>query len=79
MAEAEPSCAMAYWGIAISQRPNPLTAPFPQELLKKGREAIAQARAASQATKRERDWIEALASFFLDSDTVYQSTRSLRY
>ncbi len=79
VADAEPSCAMAYWGIAISQRPNPLTAPFPQELLQKGREAIAQARAASQATLRERDWIEALASFFLDSDTVDQSTRSLRY
>ena len=24
IAEKEPSCAMAYWGIAISQRPNPL-------------------------------------------------------
>ena len=24
--ERDPSCAMAYWGIAISQRPNPLTA-----------------------------------------------------
>src|SRR6516164_2372545 len=24
----EPSCAMAYWGVAISQRPNPLVAPF---------------------------------------------------
>ncbi len=29
IAEREPSCAMAYWGIAISQRPNPLIAPFP--------------------------------------------------
>jgi hypothetical protein len=29
VAEMEPSCAMAYWGIAISQRPNPLVGPFP--------------------------------------------------
>ena len=79
VADREPSCAMAYWGIAISQRPNPLTAPFPPELLKKGLEAIEQARAASQATPRERDWIEALAPFFLSSDTVAQSTRSMRY
>jgi hypothetical protein len=27
-AEKEPSCAMAYWGIAISQRPNPLVGPL---------------------------------------------------
>jgi hypothetical protein len=24
LAAQEPSCAMAYWGVAISQRPNPL-------------------------------------------------------
>jgi len=30
----EPSCAMAYWGIAISQRPNPLVGPFPGDVLK---------------------------------------------
>ena len=31
LAQQEPSCAMAYWGIAISQRPIPLVAPFPAE------------------------------------------------
>ena len=36
IAQQEPSCAMAYWGIAISQRPNPLTAPFAPALLKQG-------------------------------------------
>jgi hypothetical protein len=35
LAQQEPSCAMAYWGIAISQRPNPLVAPFPAELMDK--------------------------------------------
>ena len=33
LAQQEPSCAMAYWGIAISQRPNPLVAPFPAQLV----------------------------------------------
>src|SRR4051812_44330415 len=42
IAEHEPSCAMAFWGVAISQRPNPLTAPFPPQLLKQGWEAIQQ-------------------------------------
>jgi hypothetical protein len=33
IAEKEPACAMAYWGIAISQRPNPLVGPFPGDVL----------------------------------------------
>ena len=47
IAEKEPSCAMAYWGIAISQRPNPLVGPFPGDVLKRGWEAIEKARAVS--------------------------------
>jgi len=79
VAQQEPSCAMAYWGIAISQRPNPLTAPFAPVLLKQGWEAIQKARTAAPPSQRERDWIEALAVFFQDYDTVDQRTRSLRY
>ena len=30
IAEQEPACAMAYWGVAISQRPNPLAARSPR-------------------------------------------------
>ena len=44
IAQREPSCAMAYWGVAISQRPNPLVAPFPPALLQAGWEAIEKAR-----------------------------------
>jgi hypothetical protein len=79
IAEREPSCAMAYWGIAISQRPNPLTAPFSPQLLKQGWEAIEKARAAAPPTPREREWIDALANFFQNYETVDQRTRSARY
>jgi tetratricopeptide (TPR) repeat protein len=79
IATAEPSCAMAYWGIAISQRPNPLVAPFPTEVLRQGLAAIKQARAAHATTRRERDWIDALAVFFEDYDTVNQKTRTAAY
>ncbi len=77
--EREPSCAMAYWGIAMSQRPNPLTPPFPLELLKQGWDAIQKARAAATQTPRERHWIDALGAFFRNYDTVDQKTRSTRY
>jgi len=79
IATAEPSCAMAYWGIAISQRPNPLVAPFPPEVLQPGLAAIEKARAAHATTRRERDWIDALAVFFQDYDTVDQKTRTTEY
>ena len=77
--EKEPSCAMAYWGIAISQRPNPLISPFSPDLLKTGWDAIQKARAAAPKTQRERDWIEALTLFFQNYDTVDQRTRTARY
>jgi hypothetical protein len=79
LAEQEPSCAMAYWGIAISQRPNPLVAPFPAELMKNGWQAIQAGRAAGTKTQRENDWIEALALYFKDYDKIDLRTRTLAY
>jgi hypothetical protein len=79
IATAEPSCAMAYWGIAMSQRPNPLVPPFSKELLQAGWQAIEKARAAKAQTQRERDWIEAAALFYQDYETVDQKTRTARY
>jgi len=79
LAQQEPTCAMAYWGIAISQRPNPLVGPFPGDVLKAGWEAIEKARAAPQKTDRERDWIEALAAFFENYESVPQKRRTASY
>ena len=77
--DKEPSCAMAYWGIAISQRPNPLVGPFPGDVLKRGWEAIERARVASQKTEREIAWIEALATYYQDYATVPQQRRTANY
>lgn len=79
IAQQEPTCVMAYWGIAISQRPNPLVAPFPPELMGKGWQAIEKARATAAKTERERNWIEALAVFFQDYDRIDLRTRTLAY
>jgi predicted Zn-dependent protease len=79
IAEMEPSCAMAYWGIAISQRPNPLVGPFPGDILKVGWEAVEKARAAPGKTERESQWIEAVATFYKDYATVGQRTRTSSY
>src|SRR5947209_12338215 len=79
VAEKEPACAMAYWGIAISQRPNPLVGPFPGDVLKRGWDAVEKARAASQKTERETAWIEALAAYYQDYATVPQQRRTANY
>jgi hypothetical protein len=79
IAQAEPSCAMAYWGVAISQRPNPLVPPFSHEALQAGWDAIEKARFARASTQRERDWIEALSVFFEHYDTLDQKTRTANY
>jgi len=79
IADKEPSCAMAYWGIAISQRPNPLVGPFPGDVLKRGWEAVEKARAAPEKNDRERAWIDALAAFYQDYATVPHPTRTANY
>jgi hypothetical protein len=75
----EPDCAMAWWGVAISQRLNPLVQPFPPEALRRGWDAIQKARAAPPRTERERDWIEAMATFFENYEHVPQRARTLAY
>jgi tetratricopeptide (TPR) repeat protein len=70
---------MAYWGIAVSQRPNPLVGPFPGDVLKAGWEAIERARAAQPKTDRESEWIEAIAAFFQNYDSVPQKRRTANY
>src|SRR3989475_8940433 len=79
IAETDPSCAIAYWGIAISQRPNPLVPPFDAATLKRGLEAIEKGEAIGAKTERERDWLTAFKAFYKDYDTVDQDTRTKNY
>ncbi len=77
--ETDPSCAIAYWGIAISQRPNPLVGPFDAATLKRGLDAIEKGEAIGAKTERERDWLAALKEFYKDYDKVDQDTRTKNY
>lgn len=77
--EADPQCAIAYWGIAISQRQNPLVGPFDGATLKRGLEAAQQGLALGPKTEREGDWIRSIETLYKDYDTVSQTQRSLAY
>ena len=78
-AAADPQCAVAYWGIAISQRPNPLVLPLSAAALKNGLEAAQKGKAMSAKTERESDWIAAIEVYYKDYDKVDQTTRGLAY
>jgi hypothetical protein len=76
--KADPSCAIAYWGIALSLLYNP-HAPPPPANLPKGLEAIQKAKALNAKTERERDYIDALANMYVDHDKVDHRTRVQKY
>src|SRR5437867_6424036 len=53
--EADPTCAIAYWGIALSRWGNPFAVGLrPAGQLQQGREAIGRATAVGAKTARQR-------------------------
>ena len=79
VAKTDPNCAIAYWGIAVSQRPNPLVGPFDAATLKRGLEAVQKGQTIGAKTERERDWLAAIEQFYKDYDKVDQDTRAKNY
>ncbi len=79
VAKADPDCAMAYWGMAMSVRTNPLLGSQPAPAMKRGWEEINKAMAAGGKTQRERDYIAALALYYTDLDKGDYPSRVLAY
>jgi len=78
VAEADPACAMAWWGVAMSHW-YPLWFPPPAPALKAGAEAAAKAEAIGAKDEREHDYIAAIAAFYRDSEKLDHRTRALAY
>ena len=76
---ADPDCAMAHWGIAMSWWSNPFGGFRPPAALAAGRAAVEQARAAKPGTAREQGYVNAVAELYKDYETVDQRTRILAY
>jgi len=74
----DPSCAMGYWGVAMSHW-YPLWYPPGEDALKAGSSAAEQARAVGAKTPRERDYVAAVAAFYEDWGKLDHRTRSLAY
>ena len=79
IAKTDPDCAMAYWGMAMAVRTNPLLGNQPAPAMKRGWDEITKAKAASTKTQRERDYIAALELYFKDLDKADYPSRVLAY
>jgi hypothetical protein len=77
-AKTDPTCAMAYWGVARTWY-HPIWAPPSPDELKQGAAALDRALSIDAKTDRERDYINALAVFYKDWQTVDHVTRAKNY
>ena len=76
--KADPSCAIAYWGIALGlwdNQHNPPPAPNNAPALA----AIQKAQAIGAKTQRERDYIDAMALLYTDYDKTPYRTRLMAH
>jgi len=78
VAQNDPKCGMAYWGIAMTHYHQIWEAPGPADL-KAGMSALDQARTAGAKTQREQDYIAAIGTFYKDNDKLDHRTRALAY
>jgi tetratricopeptide (TPR) repeat protein len=76
--DQQPDCAMAYWGVAMSNF-HPLWTPPLEAELKKGSKAIEIAQSINDKTEREAAYINAIATFYKDWPTVDHRTRCLSF
>jgi tetratricopeptide (TPR) repeat protein len=79
IAEADPSCAMAHWGIAMTQWSNPFSLQRSAATLAAGQAAAVKAMTTGTPTPRERAYIAAVRELYRDYETVDQRTRVLAY
>lgn len=77
-AAIDPQCAMAHWGIAMSQY-HQLWVPPSRAELEKGAGAVERAKAIGAKTSRERAYINAIAQFYGDWEKSDHQTRAARY
>jgi tetratricopeptide (TPR) repeat protein len=77
--QQDPSCAIAYWGIALDLLNNVFVAPPSRADAEAAWAALEKAREIGAKTQRERDWIEALSAYYRDYDKTPVNVRLAAY
>lgn len=76
--DMDPRCAMAYWGVAMSNF-HPLWSPPNKEELEKGAKASEIAASLKGENKRENEYIDAIYGFFHNWQQLNHPTRAQQY
>jgi hypothetical protein len=76
---ADPSCAIAHWGLAMCHWGNPFGGIKAGPLLERGREAAEKGLATGSPTPRERAYLAAVSELYKDAATVPHRNRTLAY
>src|SRR5215469_680464 len=78
--KADSSCAIAYWGIALSQWTNPFAlGPKDSAQLEAGRQAADRGLATEAKTERESLYVKAVSRLYADFEKMPQRARLLAY
>src|SRR5678816_4338181 len=73
------ACAIAYWGLAVNYLGNSLAAAPPPKDVTAASEALEKARSIGAKTQRERDWIDAIGTYYKDADKTPVNARLAAY
>lgn len=76
---ADPKCAMAEWGKAMSHWGNPLGNNRDKALLRPGADAVARARKLPTGSSREREYIDAVGALYEDFENSEDHPRAVAY
>ncbi len=79
VAERDPRCAIAHWGMAMSYFHQLWEPPIAPATISIGQKEIQRAQQLAAGTERERQFIDALAPIYQDAATVPYRTRALKY
>ena len=78
--QEDPTCAIAYWGIALSDWGNPFAPGIvDKRLLQLGRESTERGEELGAKTERERAYLEAVSKLYGEFESVPQKVRLLAY
>ncbi len=75
---ADPGCAMAQWGVAMTHL-HPLWTPPDRSALESGFAAASRAAAVGAPTAREMAYITAIGEYYADHETLDHDARIARY
>lgn len=78
--KADPTCGIAYWGVALSAWGNPFAPGMKTvKAIETGLDAVQHARTTGNRTQREKDYVAAVALLYENASTIDQLKRLAAY